>query len=275
MGMTGPLAERFLEIPDTLTSTPRKFGELIKYNPRRSVEEMDMIWKFTGNLLIISTLYRDGVHYATHPYHFLPIINQLCHLHSKGLVHGDIRAYNMVLQHEVDSSETNNVVDYESSDGTTNQCTGWLIDFDFGGECGKVKYPTGYKGELKDGDRPGDGGQPITIMDDWKSLIRLIFHTHSILGSKLSPPSIETRLAKDDAEEALEKYLQSEADDQLLVDFETPAVLLRTYLDTTKTFTVNPTLDFKADLVKCGLWSTKKQSKASFPATGSPKQGAN
>ena len=268
MGMTGPLAERFLEIPDTLTSTPRKFGELIKYNPRRSVEEMDMIWKFTGNLLIISTLYRDGVHYATHPYHFLPIINQLCHLHSKGLVHGDIRAYNMVLQHEVDSSETNNVVDYESSDGTTNQCTGWLIDFDFGGECGKVKYPTGYKKGLEDGRRPGEEGQPITIMDDWKSLIRLVQLTHYF-----NVPD-EANLA-DKARKALEKYLESEANDQLLVDFETPAVLLRTYLDTTKTFTVNPTLDFKADLVKCGLWSTKKQSKASFPATGSPKQGAN
>ena len=273
MGMTGPLAERFLEIPDTLTSTPRKFGELIKYNPRRSVEEMDMIWKFTGNLLIISTLYRDGVHYATHPYHFLPIINQLCHLHSKGLVHGDIRAYNMVLQHEVDSSETNNVVDYESSDGTTNQCTGWLIDFDFGGECGKVKYPTGYKGELKDGDRPGDGGQPITIMDDWKSLIRLIFHTHSILKSELSPPSIETRLAKDDAEEALKEYC-TRSDDHVF-DFDRPAELLRTYLGhISKAYTVELNPKFKADLVKCGLWSTKKQSKASFAATGSPKKGA-
>ena len=251
IGEERPLAESFLEIPDTLTGAIREFGEEVNNNHRLNVEQMDTIWGFTGKLLIISTPYREGVHYATHAHHFLPIINQLCHLHFQGLVHGDIRAYNMVMQHEADSSETNNVVEYKSDDGTTKKCTGWLIDFDFGGVHGEAKYPTGYKDELKDGVRPGAAGQPITIMDDWKSLIGLIMKTHTILKSELSPPSIETRLAKGDAEEALVRYAnyRANSDDTRLSNYEIPADLLRTYLYTTKTFNVNPTQNFEGDLI--------------------------
>ena len=267
IGEERPLAESFLEIPDTLTGAIREFGEEVNNNHRLNVEQMDTIWGFTGKLLIISTPYREGVHYATHAHHFLPIINQLCQLHYQGLVHGDIRAYNMVVQHEADSSETNNVVEYKSSDGTTKKCTGWLIDFDFGGVHGEAKYPTGYKDELKDGVRPGAAGQPITIMDDWKSLIGLIMRTHYF--DVPDEPNLAER-----ARTMLEKYLESEANDQLLVNYKSPAKLIRTYIDTTKTFTVVPKMKFKEDLIKCGLWSTKAQSKASNAASGSQKKDA-
>ena len=64
-------------------------------------------------------------------YHFLPIIDHLEQLHSQGFVHGDIRAYNMVLQYDTTKPEKPD--------------KGWLIDFDYGGVHDMVVYPKGYK----------------------------------------------------------------------------------------------------------------------------------
>lgn len=93
---------------------------------------MNWMWQFHGHLLIISIPYYDGKRYATRPNHFLPIINQLEHLHVAGYVHGDIRAYNMVFHHD---KETADVTD------------GRLIDFDIGGpiESDTTRYPVGQK----------------------------------------------------------------------------------------------------------------------------------
>ena len=51
---------------------------------------INRLWGFCGELLIISTPFHDGVHYATRPVHFLPIINHLEQLHSQNFVHGEI-----------------------------------------------------------------------------------------------------------------------------------------------------------------------------------------
>lgn len=50
---------------------------------------------------------------------------------------------------------------------------------------------------------------------------------------------------------------------------------VKCWVNSTKTFAVNPTLAFKKDLLNCGLWSIKEQSKASNAVSGSPKKGAN
>ena len=116
--------------------------------------------------------------YATHPFHFLPIIDHLQKLHSNGFVHGDIRAYNMLLKYDTTSVKADQCTVDCSSNETGNSYDGCLIDFDFGGTQNEVVYPKGYKHLLDDGKRPGKKRNKITIMDDWKSLIGLIFHTH-------------------------------------------------------------------------------------------------
>lgn len=54
---------------------------------------------FSGQIKIISTEYHEGIHYAKLPEHIFPIIDHLEQLHENGYVHGDIRAYNMVLKY--------------------------------------------------------------------------------------------------------------------------------------------------------------------------------
>jgi hypothetical protein len=51
----------------------------------------------TGAFLLISIPYLLGKHVATRPKAFLPIIDHLVAMHKQGLVHGDIRACNTVL----------------------------------------------------------------------------------------------------------------------------------------------------------------------------------
>ena len=47
---------------------------------------------------------------------FLPIINHLEQLHRQNFVHGDIRAYNMVLQYDTDRPKSNH---YAIDEGIT------------------------------------------------------------------------------------------------------------------------------------------------------------
>jgi hypothetical protein len=115
---------------------------------------------------VISTLYRDGCHVATQPKAFIPIINHLKALHNKGFVHGDIRAYNTVLQ-------------YSKTDDK-EEPKGWLIDFDFGGKAGQAKYPIGYVTSLNDGRCPlvCYEGSLILKWHDWYAIGQLIFSIH-------------------------------------------------------------------------------------------------
>ena len=141
--------------------------DILDWDSPNKLENIDSIKGFREpplgkSLQLISTPYREGRHFATRPLDFLPIIDQLKDLHAAGFVHGDIRAYNMVFGERDES----------------NVPKGWLIDFDFGGEVGKVFYPPGYKEALKDGTRMGKEGQPIEMWHDWSALGNIIFHMH-------------------------------------------------------------------------------------------------
>jgi hypothetical protein len=116
-----------------------------------------------GNIKLIATPYRNGKHFATWPTDFVPIIDQLKELHDADFVHGDIRAYNMVFGERAHE---------------TKPPTGWLIDFDFGGKAGEVRYPPGYNGALRDGTRIGRGEELIEKWHDWYSLGHIIFQFH-------------------------------------------------------------------------------------------------
>ena len=137
---------------------------------------------------VIATEYHEGVHYAKHPKHFLPIINHLEQLHCSGYVHGDIRAYNMVFHYperepseNEQESEGKQESERKQESESEQKYKGWLIDFDYGGRMtDNLKYPKGYVDSLPDGLRKGEGGQPITYDDDWYALGYIMFRLHVI-----------------------------------------------------------------------------------------------
>ena len=125
--------------------------------------DIEWLWECQGQPKVIATPYHEGKHYATHPNQFIPIVNYLDNLHKNGYVHGDIRAYNIVLKY------------HDSEDNIKPE--GWLIDFDFGGlvKHNYPKYPSGYEKNLTDGFRRGESGQPITYDQDWYALGQMLF----------------------------------------------------------------------------------------------------
>ena len=84
------------------------------------------------NLDVISYPFVDGLHHAVRIQGFLDVSNELRSLHTKGICHGDIRAYNMLFCTDRPSR---------------------LLDFDFSGESGKKKYPSGYSRDINDAQR--------------------------------------------------------------------------------------------------------------------------
>jgi hypothetical protein len=58
----------------------------------------------------------------------------------------------------------------------------YLIDFDFAGKAGFVKYPPGYNFSLEDGSRIGRPNQKIEKCNDWFDLGSLIFEKYNFEG---------------------------------------------------------------------------------------------
>ena len=118
----------------------------------------DIFWSSQEWLLIISLPYKKGTHRVTKPTDFIRIIKQLAKLHGLGLVHGDIRGFNVLFGEE-----------------------GGLIDFDLSGKEGIGTYPQGYQRSLTDGLRLGQGGakdnpdNKLQFLHDWYALGNLIF----------------------------------------------------------------------------------------------------
>ena len=108
--------ETVLDISDTPTECGVDVLQFGQEQPN-DIEQPDWLWNYRGRVKIITTKFHKGVHYASRPEQFLPIIAHLKALHQGGFVHGDIRAYNMVLSYDND-----------------NKPNGKLIDFDYGGE---------------------------------------------------------------------------------------------------------------------------------------------
>ena len=177
----------------------------------KSEARIEWLWRFCGHVKVISTEYHEGIHYAKRPEHLLPIVNHLEQLHENGYVHGDIRAYNMVMNYperelccrtklleNLDGQihVYNMILDYADC----QKCDGWLIDFDFGGkivienglgnnvgnkEHQNPKYPEGYYRRLPDGFRRGNEGEYITFDDDWYALGKVIMESHELEFSEI------------------------------------------------------------------------------------------
>jgi hypothetical protein len=64
-------------------------------DPDQDSGGINWLWTRTSSrVLVISTPYYEGRHWALSPSEFKPLLAQLEALHSKGFVHGDIRCFN-------------------------------------------------------------------------------------------------------------------------------------------------------------------------------------
>eukprot|EP00980_Cylindrotheca_fusiformis_P022459 scaffold9316_cov90-Cylindrotheca_fusiformis.AAC.1 len=82
-----------------------------------------------GSVLVIRYKYLEGTHFAWKASHFEQIANCIASMHKDGIIHGDVRGFNMLHPHP------------EPKEGGIDQSR--LIDFDFSGPSGSV-YPPGY-----------------------------------------------------------------------------------------------------------------------------------
>ncbi len=262
----------------------------------RQLPELDhganWLWKFQGQVKVIATEYRDGVHYSTKPHHFLPIVDHLKQLHANHYVHGDIRAFNMVLQytdHEENTIGENLAIGTDNSQSSSNEvekCKGWLIDFDYGGmlisdteildqsTTGNnlklnPKYPGGYVRTLSDGRRLGKAGIDIKFADDWFALGTIIFHFHHIPSAdkkKIEDIQMRDTLSRIENEFLDDNFASSD------YDFPGAANALREYLKLAakQGFTLKPTVDFQMYLDDEKMLERQTRQMRSSCATGSP-----
>jgi serine/threonine protein kinase len=86
------------------------------------------------NLVIIQYPFMEGNHLPHNVHQVALLVKQLNDFHSKGLVHADIRASNLIF----------------------HETRAMLIDYDFAGEAGKVIYPLNFNLQLLDGKRHPD-----------------------------------------------------------------------------------------------------------------------
>jgi hypothetical protein len=137
------------------------------------IDLLQWIWDFQGQLMVVSTPFHEGCHWAKYLGEFLPIVIRLKELHDAGYVHGDIRCLNLIFpdgkrKHPGIAKDTDLF---------------HLIDFDFGGKLNAsppLVYPEGYRGSLIDGRRIGMRGKEITKWHDWLASKEIIFFFHII-----------------------------------------------------------------------------------------------
>ena len=286
--------DEVLEIIDTNEASVLQFGQL----PHHQIT-MDWLWGFSGQVKVICTEFHEGVHYAKRPEHFLPIIDHLEQLHRNDYVHGDIRAYNMVLNYpeSIPGFRTTLMKELDKMVGVYERILdfvgfqGWLIDFDYGGKITTNErinpiYPKGYAKTLDDGLRKGIAGILIYKDDDWYALGNIIFECH-VLERSDADEAKSTEIFNSGTDEAKALELEFYKDkDKLNAGFPKyfkrlngnydaldggPANFLRDYLQLASyhNFYFIPQERFKRSLEECNMLKTNQRND-SKGATGSP-----
>ena len=91
-------------------------------------------------------------------------MDELTKLHEKGMVHGEIRVFNMLFFPADDVGKPHV----------------YLIDVDIGGTDRKAENPRGFLRLLPDGTRGGEAGQLIRKENDWVDLANFMFKNHTL-----------------------------------------------------------------------------------------------
>jgi len=160
-----------------------RFGEKVEYE--LGGEDSDLV--------VLKYPYMDGEHVAASVEHFVSAINSIVQLHTQQVVHGDIRASNLVF-------------------GANGCCK--LIDFDFAGSTSE-RYPERFIHDhelLKDVVRHkgAQAGSRLCFEHDW-SAIASIMEMHTLEGATEDWKKAVTELHKGCPAAALELLRQHSA----------------------------------------------------------------
>jgi hypothetical protein len=111
-----------------------------------------------GSVQIIKYEFVNGTHFASRVSHFQQIARCIEDMHKAGIVHGDIRGFNMLHPHP------------GPGPGRIQQSR--LIDFDLCGSPGVDVYPPGYSSRVMDNkySRSGRANQKMEMYHDWYEL---------------------------------------------------------------------------------------------------------
>ena len=255
-----------------------QFGQKL---PSEDTLAIDWLFQYRGQLKIIATEFHVGVHYATRPEHFLPIIDHLEALHKNHYVHGDIRAYNMVLNY----------------DNPNRNHFGKLIDFDYGGEVETIenanvypRYPSGYVLNLDDGLREGHPGEDITFEHDWRALGSVILELYSLAQGSIATDAHQIELKfkqRNQLDRMRDAFLNWDkslfiermqqaflllGEECTIFPSENPCSFLREYLILAQRnkFELRANKKFQRNLEECNMLKSGKPRIDSKGATGSP-----
>jgi hypothetical protein len=254
--------KEWFRIPDC--ANPVQFGD--QAGNSRLSNSPTWLWKGRGQLLILSSPYLKGKHYATSEKQLLGVVEDLERLHNIGYVHGDIRAFNIIFGHN----------------------GGCLIDFDIGGlDKESTKYPEGYNSALNDGLRMVNEGHRIRKYHDWRALLHVLFVLHQVDPPKYGTASEEISLEETEQEELQRlreqnrrlhtRALLLEEKSYILSRFakdEDPSTeeicRLKKFLGDINGWAITLSVDFEKDLAGLRLLNTDSSGRAtSGIATGS------
>jgi hypothetical protein len=181
-----PTAEKCFQIMDT-RSPVLDFGQrdICDIYDFDQSDHPNWLWIFRGQLMVISTPFLHGKHYAESPLQILALVLQLEQLHSEGYFHGNISGYNVIFRKEA-------IAGNNEYDKVLEGHRAYLIDFDFGGKNGaeSTKYLQGYPQTSPDGLHKGKAGGSIVSQREWFALNEILFGCHYT-----GPPSTGTSLS--------------------------------------------------------------------------------
>jgi hypothetical protein len=159
---------RFLGEPAELVKCVQKLREHNqKKKQKLSLPEMQGTPYGLGSVVVIRYKYLKGTHVASKVSHFSAIASQIKEMHQQGIVHGDIRGFNMLHPFPDDDERSNN------NDSLQESC---VIDFDLSGIDGEDKYPLGHSQVIPEtaGKRAGTAGGIMEKSHDWIELERIL-----------------------------------------------------------------------------------------------------
>jgi serine/threonine protein kinase len=206
--------------------------------PENTIEPLPWLWDLRGQLMVISSPFHEGCHWAKYLGEFIPIVNRLKELHDRGYVHGDIRCRNLIFPEET----CKDIIIAENAD------LFHLIDFDLGGKLSDsppLRFPKGYKTILFDGLRVGADEEEITKWHDWFALKEIIFFHHDVRVPAGLPSWIRAEVRWTSS---LFRECQSKADTAKEVD------LLLVFLSKFRNWEVKLRPAFKSELTRLGLY---------------------
>jgi hypothetical protein len=145
-----------------------------------------------GSVLVIKYKFVNGTHFASRASHFQAVAQQIASMHAAGIVHADIRGFNMLHPHPHTEPVHDGILKSR------------LIDFDLCGSSRIDTYPPGFASHIKDNmfSRRGRPGEIMMEEDDWCELASVMGY-YTVQADPETMKDMEEYKKKEDAWETL------------------------------------------------------------------------